>query len=131
MSQDPLPPSVAGLPSHCVRPLASLQRGALRQFAAQQASHYVEVKLADCADKEAVMATLARALAFPDWFGGNLDALYDALTDLPGQDAWLIVLEGMLVNSLDRDTRDSILDVFRDAADDFSDRGIGFRVFYD
>ena len=23
------------------------------------------------------------ALGFPDWYGGNLDALYDCLTDLP------------------------------------------------
>lgn len=131
MSHDPLPPSVAGLPSHCVRPLASLQREALRQLAAQQLAHYVEVQLAACADKDSLMAELARTLGFPDWFGGNLDALYDALTDLPGPDPWLIVLDGLLVNELDRDARDSILDVFRDAADDFSDRGIGFRVFYD
>ena len=26
---------------------------------------------------------LAADLAFPDWFGRNLDALYDCLTDLP------------------------------------------------
>lgn len=25
---------------------------------------------------------LVDALAFPDWYGGNLDALYDCLTDL-------------------------------------------------
>lgn len=27
-------------------------------------------------------AELARALDFPDWYGGNLDALFDALTDI-------------------------------------------------
>lgn len=27
--------------------------------------------------------TLAEALSFPDWYGHNLDALYDALTSLP------------------------------------------------
>ena len=26
--------------------------------------------------------TLARELRFPDWYGGNLDALFDCLTDL-------------------------------------------------
>ena len=25
---------------------------------------------------------MAQALAFPDWYGGNLDALFDCLTDL-------------------------------------------------
>ena len=32
--------------------------------------------------KEALHQTLAQALAFPDWYGGNLDALFDCLTDL-------------------------------------------------
>jgi hypothetical protein len=30
----------------------------------------------------------------------------------------------------DADRRDALLDVFRDAADDFFDRGVAFRVFY-
>ena len=34
------------------------------------------------AAKEALHQTLAQALAFPDWYGGNLDALFDCLTDL-------------------------------------------------
>lgn len=34
------------------------------------------------ASKEALHQTLAQALAFPDWYGGNLDALFDCLTDL-------------------------------------------------
>ena len=32
--------------------------------------------------KEALHQTLAQTLAFPDWYGGNLDALFDCLTDL-------------------------------------------------
>ena len=30
--------------------------------------------------KEALHQYLARALGFPDWYGGNLDALFDCLT---------------------------------------------------
>ena len=30
--------------------------------------------------KEALHAHLARELHFPDWYGGNLDALFDCLT---------------------------------------------------
>lgn len=33
-------------------------------------------------DKAAVLAAIARTLAFPDWFGHNLDALADCLSDV-------------------------------------------------
>lgn len=33
-------------------------------------------------DKTSLIAAIAEALDFPDWTGRNLDALYDALTDL-------------------------------------------------
>ena len=33
---------------------------------------------------EAFYAGLASALGLPDWFGANLDALWDCLADLPG-----------------------------------------------
>ncbi|WP_026423069.1 barstar family protein [Actinokineospora inagensis] len=32
--------------------------------------------------KAAVLTAFADALSFPDWFGHNLDALHDCLTDL-------------------------------------------------
>ena len=31
--------------------------------------------------REELHAALARELALPDWYGGNLDALYDTLTE--------------------------------------------------
>lgn len=33
-------------------------------------------------DREMLHDTLADSLGFPDWYGRNLDALYDCLTDL-------------------------------------------------
>ena len=33
-------------------------------------------------DRAALHGALAGALGFPDWYGGNLDALFDCLTDL-------------------------------------------------
>ena len=40
------------------------------------------VDLAGAADKDALLARLAQALGFPDWFGSNWDALEDCLADL-------------------------------------------------
>lgn len=34
------------------------------------------------ATKAQLHAALAQALSFPDWYGHNLDALYDCLTDM-------------------------------------------------
>ncbi len=44
-------------------------------------------------DKVATLDAIAAALSFPDWFGRNLDALYDCLTDL----SWLPVGEHVLI----------------------------------
>ena len=38
-----------------------------------------------CTGKDDALARFARALRFPDWFGGNWDALQDCLSDL----SWL------------------------------------------
>ena len=36
----------------------------------------------ECSDKEALHRHIAEALDFPSWYGGNLDALHDCLTDM-------------------------------------------------
>jgi RNAse (barnase) inhibitor barstar len=53
------------------------------------------IDLRACTDTDAVLREIAETLEFPDWFGGNLDALADCLNDLswlaaPG---YLLVLE--------------------------------------
>ena len=54
------------------------------------------ISLAGAAGKEALMARIAGALAFPRWFGGNWDALEDCLTDLSWSSAGgdLLLIEG-------------------------------------
>ncbi len=42
-------------------------------------------------DKEMLHDILADSLGFPDWYGRNLDALYDCLTDI--QEATLIRIQ--------------------------------------
>ncbi|MBY8854305.1 barstar family protein, partial [Saccharothrix sp. MB29] len=55
--------------------------------------------------KRAAIAAIAEALSFPAWFGQNLDALYDALTDL----SWLP--EGELTGHLETATADDAVRV--------------------
>ena len=68
-------------------------------------------------------------------FGKNLDALYDCMTDLVNksgaQPGFVVVLEHIPDNSkFDRESREQLLDVFRDAADFWADRKVPFRCFY-
>ena len=42
--------------------------------------------------REALHAALAEGLCFPEWYGGNLDAMFDCLTDI-GEDTTIRVLE--------------------------------------
>ena len=47
-------------------------------------------------DKKAFLAYVASALHFPEWFGGNWDALHDCLTDLewvPATNGYVLIFE--------------------------------------
>ena len=60
-----------------------------------------------------VHAALAQQLAFPEWYGGNLDALHDALTEI-GEDIRLT-----LVHFDDmKNCRRGFLRVFTDAVEE-------------
>jgi len=72
---------------------------------------------------------------FPKHFGKNLDALHDCLTDVVHgggpQPGFVVVLEQLpATQRFDKEARETLLDVFRDAADFWAERGIAFRVFY-
>jgi len=46
------------------------------------ALHVARIDLAGATAKEALIGRFAKPLAFPEWFGGNWDALEDCLSDL-------------------------------------------------
>jgi RNAse (barnase) inhibitor barstar len=69
--------------------------------------------------REEFYDAVAAALSFPDWFGRNLDALYDCLRDL----SWLPAGEHVLVwsapevfRAADHDGFRAITDVLLDAS---------------
>jgi RNAse (barnase) inhibitor barstar len=47
-------------------------------------------------DLSTILATLGRELGFPDWYGANLDALNDCLTDFSWREApgYMIIVAG-------------------------------------
>lgn len=72
----------------------------------------------DCAglDKAGVMAALAHALAFPDWFGGNFDALFECLTE--EDEAVTLALQHWRAARLSARDRTGFAAVFEDAMEE-------------
>ena len=68
------------------------------------------------------MARIAQALAFPDWFGGNWDALEDCLSDLSWSDAAGHVLLFENADVLPADERGILLDILASAASSWAER---------
>ena len=80
--------------------------------------------------KETLLKNIATALAFPDWFGRNWDALEDCLTDLSWRDAGGYVL--MFENAESNDDLGVLTDVLRSSAEFWAGRGKPFfAVFID
>ena len=97
--------------------------------------HFLYVNLTSAQSKQDVLEGIAAAFLFPTHFGKNLDALYDRMTDLVhkagAQPGFVVVLEQIPDNPrFDREAREQLLDVFRDAADFWGERRIPFRCFY-
>jgi RNAse (barnase) inhibitor barstar len=92
-------------------------------LAAKDASqHFLYANLSSAQSKQDVLDTIADSFTFPTHFGKNLDALYDCMTDLVhksgAQPGFVVVLEQLPDNPrFDREARETLLDVFRDAAD--------------
>ncbi|MGN5479944.1 barstar family protein [Cupriavidus basilensis] len=79
---------------------------------------------------------MATSFTFPKHFGKNFDALADCLTDMihrGGAAAWFRdrAAEGLpIAQKFDKEAREVLLDVFRDAAEFWGERKVQFRVFY-
>ena len=107
----------------------------LMEAAQQAGQHFLYANVANAQSKQEVLDSIAEAFTFPVHFGKNLDALFDCMTDLvqkPGaQPGFVVVLEQLPDNPrFDREAREQLLDVFRDAADFWAERKIPFRCFY-
>jgi RNAse (barnase) inhibitor barstar len=107
----------------------------LMQAAQAAGQHFLYANLTEAQSKQDVLDTLAAAFLFPPHFGKNLDALYECMTDLVhkagAQPGFVVVLDQIPDNPrFDREAREQLLDVFRDAADFWAERKVPFRCFY-
>jgi RNAse (barnase) inhibitor barstar len=107
----------------------------LQKFATDANQHFLYANLSNAQSKQEVLEGIANAFLFPSHFGKNLDALYDCMTDTVhkagSQPGFVVVLEQLPDHAkFDRESREQLLDVFRDAADFWAERKVPFRCFY-
>ncbi|MBP7544377.1 MAG: barstar family protein [Acidovorax sp.] len=97
--------------------------------------HFLYANLAHALTKQDVLELIASQFLFPAHFGKNFDALYDCMTDplhkCGPQPGFIVVLEQIPATvKFDKEAREQLLDIFRDAADYWAERKIPFRCFY-
>lgn len=107
----------------------------LQEAAQASGQHFLYANVSQAQSKPEVLEGIAAAFTFPPHFGKNLDALYDCMTDMVHkagpQPGFVVVLEQLPDNPrFDREAREQLLDVFRDAADFWAERRVAFRCFY-
>jgi RNAse (barnase) inhibitor barstar len=107
----------------------------LQVAAADMGQHFLYANLSATSTKQEVLEAIAEQFTFPKHFGKNFDALHDCLTDMVykagAQPGFIVVLEHIpQAGKFDREARETLLDVFRDAADFWSEKHVQFRCFY-
>ncbi|RMX04200.1 barnase inhibitor [Corticibacter populi] len=107
----------------------------LQAVAACLGQHFLYADLAEATTKQRILEEIGRQFMLPAYFGRNLDALYDCLTDTilhaGAQPGFIVVLEHIPISiKFDKEMREQLVDVFRDAADFWAERKTPFRCFY-
>lgn len=90
------------------------------------------VNLKDARNIPGFIRAMKRDLKFPSWFGDNLDALNDCLTDFSWQPApgYVIVLDGLSSLSASPTSFAAFNQVLASAAEEWKARAMPFWVFY-
>lgn len=104
----------------------------LRTAAAERDFAFFSVDLQRASNVPGFIRALKRDLAFPEWFGGNLDALNDCLTDFSWRPApgYVIVLAGSDLLRATPTSFAALNEVLASAVDEWRKRAIPFLIFY-
>ena len=107
-------------------------RESLVDAATEAGLHAAPVDFGGCAGKGDALARIAAALRFPDWFGGNWDALADSLRDL----SWLrapgyaLLVDGVEhLRDADEASFDTLLALLEDASAEWATQEVPFWAF--
>lgn len=123
------------VPSNIVQSIRAFHPDELQQEAVRLGQHFVYANCTQAQTRHQVLTTIARAFCLPGHFGRTYDALAGGLTSVPhqaGEQPGFVVVIDQLPDTrrFDNERRESLLDVFREASEFWSERKVAFRVFY-
>lgn len=123
------------VPPNLVQSIRAFRVPELQEEAGRLGQHFLYAHCNAGLTKQQVLGIIAEAFQLPKPCGKNFDALRETLTETMfkagPQTGFLIVLEQLPnTQKFDREARETLLDVFRDAADYWAEKKVPFRVFY-
>jgi RNAse (barnase) inhibitor barstar len=123
------------VPPNLVQSIRAFRVNELQDEAVRLGQHFLYAHCGAGVTKQQVLAIIAESFLFPKNFGKNFDALRESLTETMykagTQTGFLVVLEQLPnTQKFDKEARETLLDVFRDAADFWAEKKVPFRVFY-
>ena len=90
----------------------------------------IELDCRQMTDKQTAHAYLKQMLSLPDYYGKNLDALYDVLTER-GEEMELVVYHWLELKSQLGDYGVSLLETLREASEENPKLEVTLAKFYD
>jgi RNAse (barnase) inhibitor barstar len=126
---------LASVPANLVQSIRAFRVGELQEEAGRLGQHFLYAHCIAGATKQQVLGIISESFQFPKGVGKNFDGLRETLTETMFkagvQTGFLVVLEQLPnTQKFDKEARETLLDVFRDAADYWADKKVAFRVFY-
>ncbi|WP_374683750.1 barstar family protein [Accumulibacter sp.] len=109
-------------------------RRALRDAAEGAGFACLEADLGDSDQIHRVLTRLGRQLGFPEWYGGNFDALKDCLSDISWREecGYLLILSrAEALQFANANAFRTLNEVFAAAIDEWRSQGVPMWVFYD
>ncbi len=121
--------------TNIVQSIRAFRTDDLMEAAGELGQHFIYASCSHALTKSEVLEAIANGFHFPRQQAKNFDNLLDSLTTLVDrsgpQPGFVIVLEGLpCTHKFDKEARETLLDVFRDAVEFWADRRVSCRIFY-
>jgi hypothetical protein len=126
---------IQNIKSNLVQSIRAFKAENLSESAQDLGHHFLYADLARAQTKQDVLDTLAESFCMSSYCARGFDFFCEGLTDVlhraGAQPGFVIVVQHIpLGTKFDKESREELLDVFRDACDYWQDRKVPFRCFF-